>query len=138
MNERKKELVLAWLAKAMSDLETARLLIQREKRLLDIAAYHCQQSAEKALKAWLTSQDIVFPKTHELEELLGLCLPTGPGFEQLRQACEELTPLAQEFRYPGDVAEPTVEEAQRALGLAEHVYTFCERLSTKAVYWAKR
>lgn len=119
------DLARAWLVKAASDLEAARLLIVREKRLLDIAAYHCQQAAEKALKGYLTSQGIIFPKTHELEELLALCLPAAPDFEQWRDACERLTPLAQEFRYPGEATEPSAEEAARALGLAAGLTDYC-------------
>lgn len=67
MMDRKQQLVGAWLAKAHSDLDTARLLIRDEKRLLDVAMYHCQQTAEKAIKAWLTAHDLIFPKTHALE-----------------------------------------------------------------------
>ncbi len=91
-------------------------------RLLDIAVYHCQQAAEKALKAWLTSQDVIFPKTRELEKLLGLCLPAAPDFAKLQPACEELTPFAHEFRYPGDISEPDSEQARRALALAEEIF----------------
>jgi HEPN domain-containing protein len=53
------DLAQGWLAKARNDLEAARLLIHDEKRLLDIAAYHCQQAAEKALKAWLIAKEII-------------------------------------------------------------------------------
>ena len=80
MGDRKAELVAAWLLKASHDLETARLLIQKEKRLLDMAAYHCQQAGEKALKGYLTQRDIVFPKTHSLVQLLNLIVPVAPDF----------------------------------------------------------
>jgi hypothetical protein len=74
------ELAHAWMTKARSDLATARLLIEGQEKYLDTGSYHCQQAAEKALKAWLTAQEIIFPKTHVLEELLELCIPTNPGF----------------------------------------------------------
>ena len=124
MASRKQELVVAWLTKAAHNLETARLLIADQKRLLDIGVYHCQQAAEKALKAWLTDRETVFPKTHVLEELLELCISTAPDFAQFRRHCEELTPLAHEFRYPGDVVEPDPQQAARALSLAEEICTF--------------
>ncbi len=94
MADRSAELARAWLAKARHDLENARLLILQEKRLLDIAAYHCQQAAEKALKAYLTAKDCVFPKTHILETLLASCIPFHSSFATLQSACEKLTPLA--------------------------------------------
>jgi HEPN domain-containing protein len=122
---RKDELVFAWLTKAKHDLEAAQLLIRDQKRLLDIGVYHCQQAAEKALKAWLTAEDIVFPKTHSLEELLALCIPSAGGFAQFRAQCEQLSPLAHEFRYPGDAVEPPRAEAEQALASAEEISSFC-------------
>jgi len=127
MEDRKQQLVFAWLAKAKNDLEAARLLIVDEKRLLDIGVYHCQQAAEKALKAWLTSRDIVFPKTRSLEDLLRLCVPSASGFSQFQHHAEELTPLAIAYRYPGDASVPDMKLASRALVLAEEICNFCEQ-----------
>lgn len=126
MDDRKTELVAAWLLKAKHDLETARLLIEHEKRLLDIAVYHCQQAGEKALKGYLTEHDIIFPKTHSLVQLLKLIIPAAPDLSSLTQHAKVLTPLGHEFRYPGDTIEPTMDEATEALKLAEEVYRFCE------------
>jgi HEPN domain-containing protein len=117
----------SWMEKSAHDLETARLLIRREKRLLDIAVYHCQQTAEKALKACLTANEIAFPKTHSLEDVLDLCLPANPDFEQFRDHCEKLTPLIHEFRYPDAGDQPDLNRAAEALQLAEDVYAFCEQ-----------
>ncbi len=122
---RKDELARAWLVKAEHDLQTAHLLMREEQRLLDIAVYHCQQAGEKALKACLTAHDLIFPKTHELGELLNLCLPLSPQFEQFRSHAELLSPLVHRFRYPGDVIEPTRDEADHALHAAEELYQFC-------------
>jgi len=60
------------MEKGAYDLDTARLLINRENRPLDIAVYHCQQAAKKALKGWLTAKEIIFPKTHSLPDVLVL------------------------------------------------------------------
>jgi HEPN domain-containing protein len=117
------QLAEAWLVKAEHDLAVARLLVREEKRLLDVAAYHCQQAAEKALKAYLTAREIIFPKTHVLEKLLDLCLSADASFEGLRSDAKPLTPLADEFRYPADASEPTPGEAEQAS--AEEIYNFC-------------
>jgi HEPN domain-containing protein len=124
---RSAELAAAWRAKAGHDLENARLLIVEQRRLLDIAAYHCQQAGEKSLKAYLTAKEQIFPKTHILEKLLDLCLPLEGAFESLRAGCEKLTPLADEFRCPGDAFDPTAEEAANALRMAEEIYAFCRQ-----------
>jgi HEPN domain-containing protein len=100
------------MIKARSDLATADLLINGQEKHFDTGSYHCQQAAEKALKGWLTAKEIVFPKTHVLEELLELCIPSATAFAQFRRHCEELTPLGHEFRYPGDVIEPNNQQAR--------------------------
>lgn len=128
MDETKQQFVLAWLAKAENDLITARLLIEQEKRLLDVAVYHCQQTAEKALKSWLTLHDIIFPKTHDLETLLHHCISSHPEFAAYRNHAMLLTPLATEFRYPGDAREPSPQRSEQALTLAEELYAHCEKL----------
>lgn len=120
MSEVRQRLVASWLDKAAEDLAVARLLIRQERRLLGAGCYHCQQAAEKALKAWLTAKAVVFPKTHDLEVLLGLALDGAVGGQaELEDAARELTPLATAFRYPGDLAVPTEQEAEALLAQAE-------------------
>ena len=62
MDEAKRILINAWLLKAQRDLSAARRLSGDEDPFLDIAIYHCQQAAEKAIKAYLFSQDQRFEK----------------------------------------------------------------------------
>lgn len=131
MSPESYELARIWLAKARSDLATARLLIKGDEPYLDTGSYHCQQAAEKAIKAWLTAVEVIFVKTHSLEVLIRLCLPTAPGMERFIDHAVELSPLATEFRYPGDIFEPSVEEAQRVLTLAEELTSWIfEEFST--------
>jgi HEPN domain-containing protein len=115
------DLAKVWLAKAHSDLATARLLITGGERYLDTGSYHCQQAAEKAIKAWLTASEVIFAKTHSLEILLKLCFPSAPGLRRFLLHAEQLTPFATEFRYPGDIFEPSADEAGNALFLAEEL-----------------
>lgn len=58
MDDPQRELVRSWLTKAASDLKSARLLGLAEEPPLDTAIYHCQQTAEKALKAYLVSRGL--------------------------------------------------------------------------------
>lgn len=124
MSPESHDLAKIWLAKAQSDLATARLLIKGSERYLDTGSYHCQQAAEKAIKAWLTAAEISFVKTHSLEILLRLCFPSHSGFQRFLSHAIELTPLATEFRYPGDIFEPSAEEADHAYALAEEITTW--------------
>ena len=88
------------------------------------AVYHCQQAAEKALKAWLTSRKQEFRKTHDLVELLDQCIGIHPEFEVLQEPARFLIPFATQFRYPGDIFEPPLEEALQALECASTIVHF--------------
>jgi len=55
MDDAKRDLVHAWLIKALNDLRTARAVGNLAEGPLDTAIYHCQQAAEKALKGFLAS-----------------------------------------------------------------------------------
>ena len=45
MSPESVELAREWLAKAHSDLATARLLIDGQEKHFDTGSYHCQQAA---------------------------------------------------------------------------------------------
>lgn len=117
--------VRQWLHKAAHDIKSAfRLMSGDEEPLLDTAVYHCQQAAEKALKGYLTAHGVMFPKIHLLSPLVSLCADIDSSFTQLYDAAEVLTPLATEFRYPGDILEPEASDAEEAYRLAEQVVVF--------------
>lgn len=116
--------IKAWLNKAGSDLLAAQILIEYSGLALGPAAFHCQQTAEKALKAFLIFKAMSFDRVHNLVYLLDLCETVEPGFADLREAAERLTPYAVEVRYPGDVLEISVEEAQQALAAAQVVWNY--------------
>jgi HEPN domain-containing protein len=119
----------AWLAKAGLDLRAADL----ELRTPDLAlwgdvTFHAQQAAEKALKALLAWHDRPFRKTHSIEELGRLCVTITPELSSAVDAAVPLTAYAWKFRYPGDIGEPSMNEAERALQVARSLVQAIERL----------
>ena len=52
--------------------------------LLDIAIYHCQQAAEKALKGYLVHRDKRVEKTHDVGLLLERAMQVEPLFRTWR------------------------------------------------------
>ncbi|MCK5517217.1 MAG: HEPN domain-containing protein [Desulfobulbaceae bacterium] len=127
MDEQTFHEVQQWLVKADHDLRSAKKLMtadDNEDALLDTAVYHCQQAAEKAFKAYLTANEIVFPKIHLLSPLLELCKDVDGSFVELADAAELLTPFATEFRYPGDILEPDPSDAEEAYRDAKNVIQF--------------
>lgn len=60
MTDATNPLARQWLLKALSDLESARVLSSLESPRLDTAIFHCQQAAEKAVKGFLIYQCKLF------------------------------------------------------------------------------
>ena len=60
---------------AAGDLRLAELALDATPPVIGGALYHCQQAAEKALKAFLIWRQVRYPLTHDLGELLSLCSP---------------------------------------------------------------
>jgi HEPN domain-containing protein len=133
MGDTNHELLRSWLAKATSDLRSAKVLASTEDPTLDTAIYHCQQAAEKAVKAFLVFKGVTPEKTHDIRRLTIEAITHEPRFNELMTFAAELTPYAWEFRYPDDLAEtyPTQEEFDEALKQAEAVYSFVLNLLPK-------
>jgi len=120
----KRSLVHNWLKKARRDLLSAKRLARGSDPYLDTAIYHCQQCAEKSVKAWLVYHDQSFEKTHDLRLLVTLASETEPKFMELFDAAEQISPYATAYRYPGEVLEPTQEEFQQAFKSVSKFYDF--------------
>ena len=114
----------SWLEKAHQDLQATERLLLGSFPLTDIASFHAQQAAEKAIKAYLTWHDIIFPKTHSLVALIAHCLEVDTDFRILRTASMTLTPYAVASRYPGNVPNLSFADAQQAQSLAQEVWQF--------------
>lgn len=55
-----------WVARSERDLQAARNELRATAPLPEISAYHAQQAAEKAMKAFLTARSVPFQFTHDL------------------------------------------------------------------------
>ncbi len=69
MDDTQLALLLSWLTKAANDLKSARILSEAPDGPMDTAIYHCQQAAEKAVKAFLVSRGVAPEKTHDVRKL---------------------------------------------------------------------
>jgi HEPN domain-containing protein len=78
----------AWMVKAWRDLETARRAVTGEPPFYDVAVYHCQQAAEKAVKAFLVHHGKPYEKTHDIEVLADLAGEIDSKFSQLTDAAD--------------------------------------------------
>ena len=92
----------------------------------DEQCFHCQQSAEKYLKALLEELGLAVPKTHNLVAILPLLVPHHGTLRSLRRGVDFLTRFAVETRYPGDHASR--RQATSALRWAGKVRLACRSL----------
>jgi len=113
--------VARWREKAEHDFKAAEHAMElAHEGLTDIVCFHCQQCAEKYLKAFLLYRGVAFPRTHDLRLLLDL-VPTEITLGLQRDQVVPLNRYVIEGRYPGDWEPITVAEAQAALEMAQAV-----------------
>ncbi len=94
------KLAKEWLGLANIDLIGARALFEMGDKFYALSAFHAQQAAEKALKAYLIFQSIRVPKTHDLGDLVALIELKDKEFSLILKPCLELTDYAVAYRYP--------------------------------------
>lgn len=121
-----KRSTLAWVRKAESDYGLAVLIAHADEPFRAELCFHCQQSAEKYLKALLEERGGAVPKTHDLVALLNLLLPYHRRLSGLRRGLGFLTDFAVDIRYPGGNASK--RESERALRWAAKVRDTCRLL----------
>ncbi len=147
MNQDKKQNILNWFAKADEDLERVwediilfikaklqepqisfsdRLLYATEilfkhdpNFVLNVIGFHCQQSVEKYLKAFLIFKEHDFDYKHNLNYLLNLCSDFDTEFKNIDVG--NLSRFAVDQRYPDEAYEPNIEEASGYLEIAKAI-----------------
>ncbi|MXV77828.1 HEPN domain-containing protein [Candidatus Poribacteria bacterium] len=112
-------LTLEWVEKAEEDYITVELLLPSPISSKSVICFHAQQCIEKYLKAWLQEANIPAPRTHKLEDLLNLIVPSIPEWQAWNQDFSTLSNHAVDIRYPGKSA--TAENLEHAVKTCEIV-----------------
>lgn len=87
--------------------------------LRDLVCFHCQQTAEKYLKAMLVELGLSFPKTHDLDTLLSILSPHDKTLKPLRRGLDALTSYAVEYRYP--TSRTNARQMKSALRITQQI-----------------
>ncbi len=103
-----------WFKKAEGDLMIIQSVISLQNAPYDLCCFHAQQAAEKYLKAYLIANNIQFPKTHDLIRLLIICKQKNISFSEIDKNCEGITDYGVSPRYPDDIDDLTIKDAQNA------------------------
>jgi HEPN domain-containing protein len=120
------EVTSEWVFKAEQDFHSADALLHAvEVPFAETAAFHCQQCAEKYLKAFLQENAIRFERKHDLLPLMDLCAEADEGFKKLEDDLRSLEHYAVAIRYPG--ASASVELAESAFDAAERIRKFVRK-----------
>ena len=111
--------------KADSDLKACEISRQHDGPP-DVVAFHLQQSAEKLLKALLAARTIVYPKTHDLDELMNLLPADFSTVLSFRERISGWTAYAVDIRY--EIVAYGKEELLEALTTAQSLRATVLRL----------
>lgn len=114
-----ENLVKNWLEFADMDANLAEFTFENmHPKPLELICYHCQQAAEKSLKALIIaiSENIDVPKTHDLALLADNLSANFEIDDSLYNACSDLTPYGVKIRYPKEIA---VDDALTKKALAD-------------------
>jgi len=115
----------AWTFFADKDLALAEFIAERPEFTGELA-FHCQQSIEKYLKAYLVKSKIPFKKTHDLVELYHKVKEIKDlGIDEI--LLKDIRNLYTEVRYPSNIglladgSLPTQEKAKTYLDFTKNV-----------------
>lgn len=131
MNQETKQ----WLDMADMDLGVAKHLMENYyPKPLEIICYHCQQAAEKAIKAVVISQGTKggMPRLHDLSFLLNQVKNFVKIEEKYYDYADALTPYGVAVRYPNELF---IEEhhAKEAIQYAEEIVQWAHALTNETV-----
>ena len=118
-NSEMNPVTLEWIELAEEDYAIAKLIQREQLAMLNGMCFHAQQCVEKYLKAWLQEMNIPIPRTHNLEELLNLILPTIPTWRAWKVEISKLSKHAVETRYVGQ--SPTAEDVDQVMQTCEMI-----------------
>lgn len=112
---------MEWVASAERDRDSVYILLESSKPPYEIIAFHCQQCAEKYLKALFVQHDRKPLFVHDLLRLNRGMQDLYPALADIEAECERLTPFGTVTRYPGSIMEPSAEHMPQAIEWTESV-----------------
>ena len=126
--------VSKWIQYALADYNAAINMVRLHKPVpVEIVCYHCQQAAEKILKAYTIAKSKTLTKTHDLVILLNQCKEYSGEFDKYAKHCIALTTYASLSRYPSNV-ELTEQQMKQVLKDVSDIMVFMVPLFNEMGY----
>lgn len=119
-----------FLYKAIVDLNSAKYLLNgfNENNIeidIDKIYFELQQSAEKTLKSILSKHSITFPKSHDIEQLINLCVNNNISLVDDVERLIELSDYAVEGRY--SIIGDDINDSDDFIALIETLIEFSQK-----------
>jgi len=133
----KEELPKLWLNYSLDDLKSAKVLLN--ENIPNMVCFHCQQTVEKLLKAYISTFSEEIPGTHNLIRLRTICEDlSNKKFDIDEDQVIFLNDIYIDSRYPADFGllpsgGPSEEDARRALAIATEIDSFLRPIIEKQI-----
>ena len=113
-----------WMRLARDDMATVSFLMTEHRKRVEVILYHCQQTAEKSLKAYLIDRNVWIGNTHDLILLLRECVKINPAFNLKRTInhCAFLNRIVPGVKYADLNTTFDTSHIPRAINSAKRVY----------------
>ncbi len=109
---KRREQALLLLGKAAQDEALLDEVLDSRNISDEVIGFHCQQAAEKLLKALLSDLGVAFRKTHELGGLMEELQRAGASLPPDFDALDMLTPFSAVYRYEDYDADAPLDRVQ--------------------------
>lgn len=106
---KRHEQAILLLEKARQDETLVDEVVTSEKVSDEIVGFHCQQAAEKLLKALLAYHGVHFHRTHNLRQLMVTLADEGHALPEDLQDIDTLSPFAAVLRYEAPPMEVSLD-----------------------------
>ena len=114
-----------WVRFAQMDYDAAKnMSVLFHPVPLEIVCFHCQQAAEKILKAYAIANGEPLIKTHDLSIILAQCKKHNQLFSSLDRASIILNDYAVIYKYPTNEDAVTEHDMNNALDQALKIIEF--------------
>jgi len=124
LDEKKLDFIKEWIYEGNNDLGLAEFVMDNGGKYYDLVCFHCQQAAEKFLKAYIIYLRLYYKKVHDLTYLLRVVKKKRDVPETLYDKAEMLEAYAIDSRYPDHWHDPTLEETKDCIKAAKDFKTF--------------
>ena len=133
MLNKKSRYIEEWLLFAKEDLAIAELASKADNIFNRSICYHCQQSAEKDLKAYIIFLDLPLQKTHNLAKLVEQIAEIDINVKVINEIAITLSEYITSARYPDDFEIISDEESKNAIlfskNIKEYIVTNIKKLT---------